>query len=844
MRFSIIMPAYNAACSVEESFKNLNEIDFPKDDFEVLIVNDGSTDNTEAKCNENIQKYSNLNIRLINKKNGGVSSARNEGIRSAKGEYLIFLDADDRLDKYCLKELDAFAKKHKIDFILYSIVRSSNKARHWRETYLKDREIYSIDKDYYLPITTINFAIKNQFEKNFTFDESLSIHEDEEYAARILIKVRQWGYARDAIYIYNNDNAESVMNTKINPFFSFEKTLKAHKKLLEDSIERFGIIDKYIQCLILNDLSWKLRSNVLFSRNEADRAIQEGKIGKLLQSFDADLIIRHPQIDKFHKQYLLRLGNFKPKLRFDGLKLIYEIGNIKEQVKENTIYFSSIKNNNERLIFSGFFKNYITDYLEEDKVNIIAICDNVSFLCKKRKTYYSYHRCNTKTNNFIGFEFTVPQKAKKIEYYVSIENRVYKINKFAYKDYPEGRDLLIRKQSLYAIFDKEESCFYINPPKESILRAFYKEIIEYSNGICTKGLKTLLFLKSNVFSKRINLFQDREGVFDNAYLEFNKKREENNGEKLYYIYHSEQDKKRLISEKNVPVSALVKFKTLKHQILYLLASKIYTSFVDESFFNPINLNFYRKTYSSLFSPEIIYLQHGVLHAKTIRYAAEFLNIDKVFISTKIEYDYFQELGFTKQQLVIQPMARLHGQRKNLHCTHLHKILYLPSWRSYLCNHDRISNTWTTNKEKFLKSSLYKGISKLIGSEQYKKLLSKGVSIDIQLHPIIANMSEYLTKSSDCKIIADARIEDYDLVITDYSSVVYDAVYYGKPIVYFCPDYEEFKGGLNLYCDTVVPIENGFGPLYKTAEELLDALFNFDFEIFSKNYSKKYDVFIN
>ena len=74
--------------------------------------------------------------------------------------------------------------------------------------------------------------------------------------------------------------------------------------------------------------------------------------------------------------------------------------------------------------------------------------------------------------------------------------------------------------------------------------------------------------------------------------------------------------------------------------------------------------------------------------------------------------------------------------------------------------------------------------------------------------------------------------------------MYDAVYYGKPIVYFCPDYEEFKGGLNLYCDTVVPIENGFGPLYKTAEELLDALFNFDFDIFSKNYSKKYDVFIN
>ena len=66
---------------------------------------------------------------------------------------------------------------------------------------------------------------------------------------------------------------------------------------------------------------------------------------------------------------------------------------------------------------------------------------------------------------------------------------------------------------------------------------------------------------------------------------------------------------------------------------------------------------------------------------------------------------------------------------------------------------------------------------------------------------------------------EADIRNYDLVITDYSSVVYDIVYYGKPVVYFCPDYVEYKSGLNLYCDTTVPIENGFGPLTVTPEKL-------------------------
>ena len=60
-------------------------------DFEIIVINDGSTDNTASI----LEKYNESNIRIINKENGGVGSARNMGIREAKGRYLMFVDADD-----------------------------------------------------------------------------------------------------------------------------------------------------------------------------------------------------------------------------------------------------------------------------------------------------------------------------------------------------------------------------------------------------------------------------------------------------------------------------------------------------------------------------------------------------------------------------------------------------------------------------------------------------------------------------------------------------------------------------------------------------------------------------
>ena len=104
-KVSIIMPCYNCQDLLEETLQSLE--DQTCQNFEVICINDGSTDRT-AEVLKAWKEKGTLDITVIDKKNAGVSAARNDGIRAAKGEYVIFLDSDDAYhEAYIEKMLEA-----------------------------------------------------------------------------------------------------------------------------------------------------------------------------------------------------------------------------------------------------------------------------------------------------------------------------------------------------------------------------------------------------------------------------------------------------------------------------------------------------------------------------------------------------------------------------------------------------------------------------------------------------------------------------------------------------------------------------------------------------------------
>lgn len=115
---SIIIPSYNAENTILNALDSINKQTFFSYIKEVIVINDGSTDNTAKKVNEFKKSHSELLIYLINKKNGGVSSARNEGLKFSTGEWIALLDSDDEwFPKKLEIQINTLLNNGSIDFL-------------------------------------------------------------------------------------------------------------------------------------------------------------------------------------------------------------------------------------------------------------------------------------------------------------------------------------------------------------------------------------------------------------------------------------------------------------------------------------------------------------------------------------------------------------------------------------------------------------------------------------------------------------------------------------------------------------------------------------------------------
>lgn len=110
---SIIVPVYNAEKYLAETIQSIMAQDYQN--FELILINDGSKDRSLDICNEFAQRY--LQIRVIDQKNSGVSAARNKGLLEAKGEYIAFADADDLMENDMLSALIKCADEYGADVV-------------------------------------------------------------------------------------------------------------------------------------------------------------------------------------------------------------------------------------------------------------------------------------------------------------------------------------------------------------------------------------------------------------------------------------------------------------------------------------------------------------------------------------------------------------------------------------------------------------------------------------------------------------------------------------------------------------------------------------------------------
>lgn len=172
---SVIIPLYNKEQIIEKSLKSVLSQDY--DDFEVVIVNDGSTDRSA----EIVKDIDDSRIRMIEQENGGPSKARNTGVKNANGEWIVFLDADDEFLPGALSFFNSFVTcNSNVDFLTcsyYVHTKEGNKIPHnMKDEFVKDNYMYAY---FYRFHTRTGIAVyRKQLVLDNPFDERIRRYED------------------------------------------------------------------------------------------------------------------------------------------------------------------------------------------------------------------------------------------------------------------------------------------------------------------------------------------------------------------------------------------------------------------------------------------------------------------------------------------------------------------------------------------------------------------------------------------------------------------------------------------------------------------------------------------
>lgn len=238
VKFSIIVPVYNVEKYLEDCLDSILKQTY--DDFEVIVVNDGSTDNSQ-KVIDNYAKRDNR-IKAFKKKNGGVSDARNYGISKAKGEYFIFVDSDDTINDKLLEKLDKEIKKYdEIDLIKYQLQMTDKEPQLEFNTFdsLNGEEAFlELIKDD-LFVSPVTYAYRLEYFRNKKFKYEVGrIHEDFGLTPLIVISANKvsaidyvgYNYIVRENSIMTNNSNERLIKKNEDTLFFYDNMMKFIEK--------------------------------------------------------------------------------------------------------------------------------------------------------------------------------------------------------------------------------------------------------------------------------------------------------------------------------------------------------------------------------------------------------------------------------------------------------------------------------------------------------------------------------------------------------------------------------------------------------------------------------------
>lgn len=302
MKVSIVIPVYNKAEYISDCLESLLQQDF--DDFEIVAVNDGSTDDSGKICDEKATE--DTPIRVIHTENGGVTAARRKGVEQAKGEYIMFVDADDKLLPNAIKTLYKAIIDSNADEVIgtYKDQYGNRYDSGWRGFMPCEplvRNLLSI-KNSFCVLWGIMFR-KSLLDGCLNAPREIVEREDSLMQIKCLMKSPKVYFIADAVYLYYQDvpnqRKENLEWIRIYDN-ELQKTLQPQWELYKSAFvgHQIKVYEKFID---------KRQFNVL---NDYYRPLRK-QLSSDIPLMDRIAILLPPQLGYFPIHYYKKLLKFK-----------------------------------------------------------------------------------------------------------------------------------------------------------------------------------------------------------------------------------------------------------------------------------------------------------------------------------------------------------------------------------------------------------------------------------------------------------------------------------------------------------------------------------------------------
>lgn len=274
---SIVVPAYNVERELEKCIESCLKQDIPQESYEIIIVNDGATDNTLQVATDIAAKYECVSV--VNQKNMGLSGARNTGLKYAKGKYVWFIDSDDYIKPNVLGNMIRQADDNNLDCLFFRLQRVFDDESFrsevddyecvqpsvTRNTILSGREAILQG---YNPSSVCAILFNVEFLQKHCLQFMLGIyHEDAEFTCRMISKAQRIMFIADAPYLYfthagtmtRSKNINSLIKNRVDDITVAQSYLKLAQELRNDS--KLSIVITRRAKSILFGLLWEMWLN-------------------------------------------------------------------------------------------------------------------------------------------------------------------------------------------------------------------------------------------------------------------------------------------------------------------------------------------------------------------------------------------------------------------------------------------------------------------------------------------------------------------------------------------------------------------------------------------------------